>query len=162
MTRVVEHLESLIRNPSPSSVTNNGVNEYAEHVLNAAGWETLRDIYTDPNGIDKINLLAAPPGRSADDPKVDTAFFCHTDTVPYASTWTGALDPTQQNGFLHGCGACDVKGFLACLLASAESRDARDFANIRIVPHSRRRDRLHGGKASARIRSAASEKNRHR
>jgi acetylornithine deacetylase len=43
--------------------------------------------------------------------------MCHTDTVPYAAEWTSALDPTLKDGNLHGCGACDVKGFLACLLA---------------------------------------------
>lgn len=133
MTRVVEHLESLIRIPSPSSVTNRPIIQYAEDVLHAAGWQTLRDIYTDPNGVDKINLIAAPPGRSANNREVDMAFFCHTDTVPYASAWTGALHPTHRDGFLHGCGACDVKGFLACLLASAESPHAQDFTNIRMV-----------------------------
>ena len=133
MTRVVEHLESLIRIPSPSSATNRPIIEYAEHVLHATGWQTLRDAYRDPNGVDKINLIAAPPGRSANNREVDMAFFCHTDTVPYASAWTGALHPTHRDGFLHGCGACDVKGFLACLLASAESVDAKQFASVRIV-----------------------------
>jgi acetylornithine deacetylase len=34
---------------------------------------------------------------------------------------------------LHGCGACDVKGFLACLLAAADSKDAHWIDGLRIV-----------------------------
>ncbi len=133
MSRVVEHLENLIRIPSPSAISNRAVIEYAERTLHAAGWQTVRHSYQDSNNIEKINLIAAPPGRSASDPEVDTAFFCHTDTVPYALAWTGALNPTQHSGCMHGCGACDVKGFLACLLASTESPETQQCANIRIV-----------------------------
>jgi acetylornithine deacetylase len=34
---------------------------------------------------------------------------------------------------LHGCGACDVKGFLACLLAAAKSNGAQWISGLRIV-----------------------------
>jgi acetylornithine deacetylase len=34
---------------------------------------------------------------------------------------------------LHGCGACDVKGFLACLLAAAEHSDVPWMDSLRIV-----------------------------
>jgi acetylornithine deacetylase len=133
MTRVVEHLENLIRIASPSSLSNRPVIEYAEQVLHAAGWQTLRNTYVGNAGVEKINLLAVPPGQSVEDRDVHTAFFCHTDTVPYAPAWSGALTPETRAGFLHGCGACDVKGFLACLLASAESADPKTLANVRIV-----------------------------
>ena len=133
MTRVLEHLCNLIRIPSVSSISNRPVIEYAERALHAARWETLRNTYSDAAGVQKVNLVAAPAGQSAADPDVGTAFFCHTDTVPYASSWTGAVHPTEQDGFLHGCGACDVKGFLACLLASAEAVDPKQCGSIRIV-----------------------------
>ncbi len=133
MTRVVEHLESLVRIPSVSSLSNRPMIEYAEQVLHAAAWQTLRNTYVDDAGVEKINLLATPPGQTVEDRDVDTAFVCHTDTVPYAATWGGAIHPETKAGFLHGCGACDVKGFLACLLASAESKDAKQFVNVRIV-----------------------------
>jgi acetylornithine deacetylase len=48
----------------------------------------------------------------------------HTDTVPYAAEWAAALDPLLKDGNLHGCGACDVKGFLACLLAAISQSDS--------------------------------------
>ncbi len=34
---------------------------------------------------------------------------------------------------LHGCGACDVKGFLACLLRAAESPSAQWLKGLRII-----------------------------
>ncbi len=52
---------------------------------------------------------------------IDLAFICHTDTVPYAPNWSDALRLRSLNGNLHGCGACDVKGALACFLAALNS-----------------------------------------
>jgi acetylornithine deacetylase len=49
--------------------------------------------------------------------------MCHTDTVPYAADWANALEPVLKDGNLHGCGACDVKGFLACLLVAISQSD---------------------------------------
>ncbi len=121
MSRVVEHLSNLVRIPSVSSMSNRPVIEYAEQVLHAAGWKTLRQVYIDDAQVEKINLVAAPAPQSLDKPDTALAFMCHTDTVPYASTWAGALDLREERGFLYGCGACDVKGFMACLLAAAEN-----------------------------------------
>ncbi len=75
-------------------------------------------------GIEKVNLIAAPPSQSLDDPIVELALMCHTDTVPYASDWPKALEPFVADGVLYGCGACDVKGFLACLLTSITEGDS--------------------------------------
>jgi acetylornithine deacetylase len=117
MKTVVDFLSDLIRIPSNSAVSNRPLVEYAKSVLHAAGWSTRELPYTDSAGAEKVNLIAAPPGQSVDDRDVDLVFMCHTDTVPYAAEWTSALEPTLKDGNLHGCGACDVKGFLACLLA---------------------------------------------
>ncbi len=118
MKDVVDILQDLVRIPSASSLSNRAVVEYARSALHHAGWNTTTSAYVDPSGAEKINLVAAPPGQIRD-PVVDRAFVCHTDTVPPASGWTAALEPVIKDGDLHGCGACDVKGFLACLLASA-------------------------------------------
>jgi acetylornithine deacetylase len=133
MSRVVEHLNELIRIPSVSSLTNRPVIEYAEQSLHAVGWQTRRQIYTDSAHVEKVNLIAAPHSQSLDEVDVDIAFVCHTDTVPFASSWTNALSPYEENGFLHGCGACDVKGFLACLLTAAHSVRSEKLAKMRIV-----------------------------
>jgi len=97
MKTVVDYLSDLIRIPSNSAVSNRPLVDYASAVLDSAGWSTRELPYRDPSGVEKMNLIAAPPGQ---DPAVRD------------------VDPVIKNGNLHGCGACDVKGFLACLLAA--------------------------------------------
>jgi len=118
---VVGHLEELIRIPSVSHLSNRPVIAYAKAVLEAAGWTTREQPWHDASGVEKLNLIAAPPNQSPNNPEVDLAFVCHTDTVPYSSAWPDALNPIVREDHLHGCGACDVKGFLACLLTAAAS-----------------------------------------
>ncbi|MFZ0632287.1 MAG: acetylornithine deacetylase [Acidobacteriaceae bacterium] len=132
MNSVVEHLSQLIRIPSPSAVSNRRLVQYAADSLRATGWSTHELPYHDAAGIEKVNLIAAPPGQSVEARDVDLVFMCHTDTVPFASDWQDALQPIFDVGMLHGCGACDVKGFLACLLsAAAQSETFLD--GLRIV-----------------------------
>jgi len=121
MKTASEHLSSLIQIPSVSSMSNRGVIDYATAILLGVGWNVAEKIYFDTSGTEKINLLAAPGGQNVADPVVDLAFFCHTDTVPFAADWTDALVPILKDGFIFGCGACDVKGFLACLLNAIEN-----------------------------------------
>ncbi|HEX4007559.1 MAG TPA: acetylornithine deacetylase [Acidobacteriaceae bacterium] len=134
MTSATEHLAHLIRIPSPSAVCNRPVVEYAAEVLHAAGWTTRGLPYRDLANIEKINLIAAPPGQSLSDHDVDLVLMCHTDTVPYAADWADALNPIVRDHHLHGCGACDVKGFLACVLSAATQTSAAQCApGLRIV-----------------------------
>ena len=133
LTAVVDHLSHLIRLPSMSALSNRPVADYAASVLSAQGWTTREVPYLDEAGIKKVNLIAAPPGKNVAERVVDLVFLCHTDTVPFAKDWLQALQPIVQEQMLHGCGACDVKGFLACLLTAAESRDTRWIDGLRIV-----------------------------
>ena len=134
MSTAADLLLDLIRIPSVSSESNLPVIEYAERFLQARKWNTRRVAYRDPSGLEKINLIAAPPIQDVAARDVDLAFFCHTDTVPFSASWARAVDPFVENGNLYGCGACDVKGFLACLLAAADRIDANSFADaVRIV-----------------------------
>ena len=134
MKTVVELLSDLIRIPSHSVISNRPIADYATAVLRACGWSTREFSYKDPAGIEKVNLLAAPPGQNAGDPNVDMVFMCHTDTVPYAADWPNAVDPILKDGNLHGCGACDVKGYLACLLAILSQDPAQKWpAGLRLV-----------------------------
>jgi acetylornithine deacetylase len=116
MKTAVDYLSDLIRIPSNSSVSNRPLVDYAGSVLHTAGWSTRELPYRDSAGAEKVNLIAAPPDQNPAARDVDLVFMCHTDTVPYAADWTHALDPILEDGNLHGCGACDVKAFLACLL----------------------------------------------
>lgn len=114
-------------------MSNRPVIDYATSILSAQGWSTREAPYLDEAGIEKVNLIASPQGQDIADCAVDLAFLCHTDTVPYAKDWSHALQPVLQEQMLHGCGACDVKGFLACLLTAAESKDARWIEGLRIL-----------------------------
>ena len=134
MKTVVDTLHDLIRIPSVSSVSNRSVIEYAQQVFQQAGWKIDLTTYVDAHGVEKMNLIAAPPEQDPDGAAVDLAFLCHTDTVPPAADWTAALEPFVDAGNLYGCGACDVKGFLACLLtAVSETQDAPFQKELRIV-----------------------------
>ena len=133
MSTAVDHLSNLIRIPSVSAMSNRPVTDYATSILSAQGWSTREVSYVGEAGIEKVNLIASPPGQDIADCAVDLAFLCHTDTVPYAKDWSQALQPVLQGEMLHGCGACDVKGFLACLLTVAESKDARWIDGLRIL-----------------------------
>lgn len=120
-------LDALVRIPSVSSLSNGPVVAFAGDVLRQAGWQTRALPYHDANGVEKINLLAMPSTQNLDAPAVDLAFVCHTDTVPYSTTWQAATRPVVQDGALHGCGACDVKGFLACILGACARVPVREI-----------------------------------
>ncbi len=121
----VEILRELVAIPSQSALSNVPVIDYAAKLLDAHGWYTERQGYAAADGTAKENLIAVPVQHRAALPEVALAFVCHTDTVPY--TWAGALELTERDGMLHGCGSCDVKGSLACLLAAALSIDAAEL-----------------------------------
>ncbi|HTW47232.1 MAG TPA: M20/M25/M40 family metallo-hydrolase, partial [Acidobacteriaceae bacterium] len=123
MKSAAEYLAGLVRIPSPSAVSNRPVVEYAAEALHAAGWSTRGIAYRDPAGFEKVNLIAAPPRQNLSDHAAELVLMCHTDTVPYAADWADALNPIVRDGHLHGCGACDVKSFLACALAAASGPD---------------------------------------
>jgi acetylornithine deacetylase len=134
MNAVVEHLSNLIRIASPSFLSNRTIINYASQVLRQAGWHSHEMTYNDSAGIEKVNLIAAPPGQNLDNRAVELAFVCHTDTVPYAADWAQALEPFVADDLLYGCGACDVKGFLACLLTSISQNNPSRYAEeIRLV-----------------------------
>jgi acetylornithine deacetylase len=131
---VIQHLTNLIRIPSPSYLSNRPIIDYAINALREAQWHYREMVYHDADGIDKVNLIAAPRHQDLDDPMVDLALMCHTDTVPYATDWPQALDPFVADGQLYGCGACDVKGFLACLLTSiSEIAPSNLITGLRLI-----------------------------
>jgi len=104
-------LLDLVAIPSVSTMSNLPVIEYAEKYLK--GWKVERYPYRDAAGVEKINLLATTRAGIA-----ELAFVCHTDTVPYDVEWAEAVRPVIRGGKLYGRGSCDVKGFLACVLAA--------------------------------------------
>jgi acetylornithine deacetylase len=130
---VAQHLSNLIRIPSSSSVSNRPIIDYVLQVLDEAQWTSRELTYNDAADVEKVNLIAAPPNQSLNNVTIDLALMCHTDTVPYTG-WPMALEPFISEGMLHGCGACDVKGFLACLLTSiTENRSSNWIDGLRLI-----------------------------
>lgn len=123
MKAVAQHLSNLIRIPSPSFLSNRPIIEYPAAILERAQWHSREIVYRDAANVEKVNLIAAPPHQDLNDTTPELSFMCHTDTVPYSADWAQALEPFITDGLLHGCGACDVKGFLACLLTSITETD---------------------------------------
>jgi acetylornithine deacetylase len=79
---VVEHLSNLIRIPSPSFLSNRPIIDYAVNALREAQWHSREIIYRDAAGVEKVNLIAAPPHQDLDDITAELTLMCHTDTVP--------------------------------------------------------------------------------
>jgi acetylornithine deacetylase len=115
---VTDILLDLVAMPSVSPLPNLPVIEYTEKHL--AGWKIKRYPYRDAAGVHKVNLVAATKAGVA-----ELALVCHTDTVPYDAAWAEAVHPAIRGGKLYGRGSCDVKGFLACVLAAIAKVDVR-------------------------------------
>ncbi|AJY45658.1 acetylornithine deacetylase [Martelella endophytica] len=108
-------LADLVGFPSVSSDSNLPVIAWLAERLSDAGARV--EILTDATGI-KANLFATlGPDRPG-----GLMFSGHTDVVPVTDqVWTS--DPfvlTEREGRLYGRGACDMKGFLACLMAELD------------------------------------------
>jgi acetylornithine deacetylase len=116
-----EVLSKLVSIPSVSSMPNRPIIQYIENSLARPDWEIELYPYIDQAGTEKINLIATIGPKSE---PIELALVCHTDTVPFKTSWTNAVNPEVSRGKLYGCGACDIKGFLACALAAISQLDA--------------------------------------
>jgi acetylornithine deacetylase len=117
-------LHELVAIPSVSQQSNRPLIDYVTSFLTKQNWSSKEVPYQDPARVEKINLIAVP-GQITETPiKVDLALVCHTDTVPFGTSWQQATQLEQRNAFLYGCGACDVKGSLAGILAAIAQSDS--------------------------------------
>jgi acetylornithine deacetylase len=116
-------LQELVAIPSVSSLSNRPLIEWIQKFLLPLGWHQRLLSYKDTAGIEKVNLVVSAQPLSEGTIDAELAIVCHTDTVPYSAAWSDATNLIERNGMLHGCGACDVKGFLACILATAPTID---------------------------------------
>jgi len=134
MTSPSEILRDLVAIPSISAISNRPVIDVAVRILENSGWIAHEFPYRDANGLEKVNVIASSV-QEAGKAAIDLAFVCHTDTVPFApSAWPGATELTEHDGFLRGCGACDVKGSLAGILAAiAQTPVERIVCSVALV-----------------------------
>ncbi|MBR0823661.1 succinyl-diaminopimelate desuccinylase [Bradyrhizobium liaoningense] len=115
MTDALSIARDLIRCPSvtPADAGALGVLEKA---LNAAGFTCHRVTFSEPGTADVDNLYAR---IGSEGPHI--TFAGHTDVVPPGdeSAWSvGAFSGEVKGGFLHGRGAVDMKGGIACSVAA--------------------------------------------
>lgn len=107
-----EILKDLVGFPSVSANSNLDIIAYIEDRLALAGIGARR--IPDASG-KKASLLATigPEGRAG------IVLSAHTDVVPaQESNWSSPpFEASLRDGRLYGRGACDMKGFIACLLA---------------------------------------------
>ncbi len=94
-----------------------------ERELAGRGWHLKRLPYRRDRQ-ERINLLVT----SSDTDRPELALVGHTDTVPWDPEWTEAATLVEKDGLLYGRGTCDMKGFLACMLALARSIDPTKLA----------------------------------
>ncbi|WP_234683411.1 succinyl-diaminopimelate desuccinylase [Bradyrhizobium monzae] len=115
MTDALSIARDLIRCPSvtPADAGALGVLEKA---LSAAGFTCHRVTFSEPGTADVDNLYAR---NGTEGPHI--TFAGHTDVVPPGdeSAWSvGAFSGEVKDGFLHGRGAVDMKGGIACSVAA--------------------------------------------
>jgi acetylornithine deacetylase len=123
-----EILRQLVAIPTPSAVSNLPLLLWVETFLKMRGWQVEQLLWIDEAGVEKANLIAWPFASEMPD-KVELAFVCHADTVPFARDWSGALTLALHQGQLHGCGSCDVKGALACFLAAVSGFESTSISS---------------------------------
>jgi acetylornithine deacetylase len=114
----------LVAIPSVSALSNRPIIEWLQQYFAELGWHRRVLRYDDATGIEKLNLIVSPQPLNEATIEAELVIVCHTDTVPYSSSWGEATELREVDGMLHGCGACDVKGFLSCMLAAAAQLNA--------------------------------------
>ncbi|MBI1385372.1 MAG: acetylornithine deacetylase [Rhizobiales bacterium] len=109
-------LERLVAFDTTSRNSNLALLAYVEGLLGAHGIESRR--IPDPSG-QKASLFATIAAHDGGT-EGGIGLSGHTDVVPVdGQNWS--TDPfrlTERDGRLYGRGACDMKGYLACILAS--------------------------------------------
>lgn len=125
---VRELLATLVGFDTTSSKSNLPLIDFVEDYLNIHGIASVR--VPSPDG-EKADLFATiGPGKEG-----GIGLSGHSDCVPVeGQNWTS--DPftlTERSGKLYGRGTCDMKGFLACVLASVplfKSRELKEPVHI--------------------------------
>ena len=118
---VEETLSELVAINSISANSNAGMISYLAARVEAAGFRVKKFPYTDERGVEKVNLVALAGAAADDEMDAELALVGHTDTVPFASSWTDALVLREREEKLYGRGSCDTKGFIAAALTAVES-----------------------------------------
>ena len=112
----IKILSDLIAFKSISGEDNNSIVNYCEKILSDLGAESFKIFDSE---IKRVNLFSTFKSKTKNRKK-PIILSGHTDVVPVSKGWsTDPFKATIKNEKLYGRGSCDLKGFLACLLAYA-------------------------------------------
>ena len=112
----IKILTDLIAFKTISGEDNSSLIDYCDNILNSLGANSFRTFDSEKK---KVNLFSTFKSKNSNNKK-PIIFSGHTDVVPVSKGWTS--DPfmaTIKNDKLYGRGSCDMKGFIACVLAYA-------------------------------------------
>ncbi len=112
----IKILTDLIAFKTISGEDNSSLIDYCDGILISLGAQSFRT-YDDEKK--RVNLFSSFKSKNSNGKK-PIIFSGHTDVVPVSKGWSA--DPftaTIKNDKLYGRGSCDMKGFIACVLAYA-------------------------------------------
>ncbi len=112
----IKILTDLIAFKTISGENNSPLIDYCDNILNSLGAESFR---TYDNEKKRVNLFSTLKSKNGNGKK-PIILSGHTDVVPVSKGWSS--DPFLakiKNDKLYGRGSCDMKGFIACVLAYA-------------------------------------------
>ena len=112
----VKILTDLISFKTISGEDNNSLIDYCDDILINLGATSFRTFDDDKK---RVNLFATLKAKNSNG-KVPIILSGHTDVVPVSKGWsTDPFKATVKGDKLYGRGSCDMKGFIACVLAYA-------------------------------------------
>ena len=112
----IKILTDLIGFKTISGEDNNSLIDYCDNILKDLGASSFRTFDEDKK---RVNLFASLKSKNGNSKK-PIILSGHTDVVPVSKGWsTDPFVATIKKEKLFGRGSCDMKGFIACVLAYA-------------------------------------------
>tara|TARA_B100000674_G_scaffold405064_1_gene351734 strand:- start:588 stop:1772 length:1185 start_codon:yes stop_codon:yes gene_type:complete len=112
----IKILTDLISYETISGEDNNSLIDYCDNLLKKVGATSFKTFDDEKK---RVNLFATLKAKKSNG-KSPIIFSGHTDVVPVSKGWsTDPFKATIKGDKLFGRGSCDMKGFIACVLAFA-------------------------------------------
>ena len=112
----IKILTDLIAFKTMSGEDNSFLINYCDNILKSLGASSFRTYDEEKK---RVNLFSTMKAKK-ESKKSSIIFSGHTDVVPVSKGWsTDPFNAEIKNDKLYGRGSCDMKGFIACVLAYA-------------------------------------------
>ena len=112
----IKILSDLIAFKTVSGEDNNSLINYCDEILKKNGATSFKTFDEEKK---RVNLFSTLKGKKVNGKK-PIILSGHTDVVPVSKSWsTDPFKATIEGDKLFGRGSCDMKGFIACVLAYA-------------------------------------------